>query len=307
MSRASCAALGLLGLFAGCTATPEVAAAAGGTAASDPAPAPAGNVTALAGALLLHQFPAGGHSSLIVVDHPVGVADFEGREPFSLPYPTVVRQGPCRLYQNARCTPACADGQLCTAPQVCTPISPLLNIDIGEVRVTGGQLSPLIRFWFVAPSSPYDSDPEPGPTNLFAGGERLTVTGGRGAYTLNAHFPAPIPVAVLAPSPQGPLHLPVHDAFTLRWRPEGGSLMAIWVDASRTDQSWGAIRCLVPDSGEFTVPASLMAALPPPPRDVHYELERDEEVLQPLPQLGPGVGMLAHAAFTAWQNGNDPG
>ena len=287
----------------GCAAEP--AALAPPPLADAPGVRSGGNITHLVGSLLLHEFPAGGHGSLTIVEKPISLADLDGREPFTLPYVAAVREGPCQLYPKPRCSPSCPSDSQCTAPQRCTPIETLFNIDIGEVQVRGSSTAPLIRLWFVGPQYTYAVDPAPGTAKLYAGGERLHVSGGTGAYALDAIWPAPAPVVVHEPPAQQPLHLPVAGPFTLRWEPTGGGLMVIFLIASTTAGDWAQIRCLVPDSGEFTVPASLVSALPPPPRAVRYELERDEEVLVPLP-LGPGVGMLVHAAFTAWQNGTDP-
>lgn len=297
--------LAALPTLLGCAAEPAASALA-----ADPDPPPvrgsgAGNVTQLIGSLFLHEFPAGGHGTLTVIDKPISLAELDGREPFSLPYAATVREGSCQLYRKPSCSPPCPSGSLCSAPGRCTPVATLLNIDMGEVRVTGSLTAPLIRLWFIAPSYGYDVDPAPGAAKLYAGGERLHVTGGRGPYALDATFTAPIPVVVYEPPDQQPLHLPTTGPFTVRWEPAGGSLMALLVIASTADGDWGNIRCLLPDSGAFTVPASLMSALPPPPRAVRFELERDEEVLVPMP-LGPGAGMIVHAAFTAWQNGADP-
>ncbi len=303
MARIPIALLPTLWLLIGCTTS---------LAVLDPAAAPDDgvgsggvNITHLAGALFLHDFPASGHGTLNVVAEPISLAELDGREPFSLPYEPSVRLGSCWLYLKPRCTPECADGALCTGPGRCTPITPLRNLDMGEVQVTGSRAVPLIRLWFNRPEYSYDVDPAPGAAKLYVGGERLEVSGGRGPYALRGSWPAPLPVVVYEPAEQQPLHLPTSGPFAVRWEPAGASLMVVQLIASRADGTWGNIRCLVPDSGSFTVPASLVEALPAPPRSVRYELERDEELLLPL-KLGPGVGMLVHAAFTAWQNGTDP-
>jgi hypothetical protein len=290
-------------LLAGCMtdlAAPEPAAPA-----ADGVRGGGANITHLAGALFLHEFPASGHGTLNVVEKPISLAELDGREPFSLRYEPAARQGSCWLFLPPSCAPACAPSKLCTGPNQCTPITPLLNLDIGELQVTGSATAPLIRLWFIAPESSYGVDPAPGAAKLYAGGERLEITGGRGPYALHGSWPAPAPVVVYEPAEQQPLHLPTAGPFTLRWEPAGSSLMVVQLITSGRDGAWGNIRCLVPDSGSFTVPGELIAALPPPPRSVRYELERDEELLLPLP-LGPGVGMLVHAGFTAWQNGTDP-
>lgn len=299
--------LGLLGAFlalAGCAAESADSSPSGMDA--PPVRGGGGPVTSLVGSLLLHEFPAGGHGSLTITDKPVTLAEFDGREPFTLPLSQTVREGPCQLFLKPRCNPACPGDSQCTAPQKCTQVPQLFNIDIGEVRVTGSLTAPLIRFWFVGPPFTYGVEPAPGAAKLYAGGERLHVSGGVGPYALDADWSAPAPVVVYEPAEQQPLHLPVAGPFPLRWEPAGGGLMVIYLIASTSSGDWGNIRCLVPDSGAFAIPASLVSALPPPPRAVRYELERDEEVLAPLPALGPGVGMFVHAAFTAWQNGTDP-
>ena len=298
--------LGLLAALlaaSGCAAEAEAPAAA--AADSPPVRGGPANVTSLVGSLLLHEFPAGGHGSMTITDKPVALAELDGREPFTLPMTQTAREGACQLFLKPRCSPACPSDSQCTGPQQCTPVTTLRNIDIGEVRVTGSLTAPLIRLWFVGTPYTYGVDPAPGAAKLYAGGERLHVTGGTGPYALDATWTAPAPVVVYQPAEQQPLHVPVTGSFPLRWEPAGGGLMVIYLIASTSSGDWGNIRCLVPDSGDFTIPQSLVSALPPPPRSVRYELERDEEVLVPLP-LGPGVGMLVHAAFTTWQNGSDP-
>lgn len=303
MARLPLVFFSALWLLAGCAT--ELATPGPAAAPDDGMRGGGVNITHLAGTLFLHEFPASGHGTLNVVDEPISLAELDGREPFSLPYEPARRLGPCWLYLKPSCTPACSGGDLCTAPGRCTPNIPLRNLDVGEVRVTGSRAVPLIRLWFTAPEYSYEVDPAPGAAKLYVGGERLEVSGGRGPYALRGSWPAPIPVVVYEPAEQQPLHLPRSGPFTVRWEPAGASLMVVQLIASTADGTWGNLRCLVPDSGAFTVPASLIEALPPPPRSVRFELERDEELLLPL-QLGAGVGMLVHAAFTAWQNGTDP-
>ena len=78
--------------------------------------------------------------------------------------------------------------------------------------------------------------------------------------------------------------------------------MILTLSAS-TPTVYGSIRCVTADIGSLDVPASLMQALPPPPRTTRLELERDDQRV--LKTITPTVGILAHAAFSTWENGKE--
>ncbi len=304
MRRPRALPLALLALLAGCGAD------SGGPAAPDrvdqAGAGGAGPITRLAGYLLVHQFFIGAHASFLDTVTPLPLAGLDGREPFSLPYAAVLREGPCLLYLQPHCTPDCPGENFCSADGVCTPLSPVSVFDIGSYQVTGGRVTPLIRLFYV-PHDGYESDPASGATaDFFAGGEMLTASGGEGPYALQVTWTAPQPVQVLEPPVDSPLQLPLDGPFALRWTPAGAEQMVLDIAVGSTqDASWGTVHCLLPDDGSFEVPAKIISALPRPPRTTRYELERDNEVLVPL-GLGPGVGMLVHASFSAWQAGEDP-
>ena len=46
-----------------------------------------------------------------------------------------------------------------------------------------------------------------------------------------------------------------------------------------------------------------MSRLPPPPRGIRLELEREEQRL--IKTVTPGEGVMAHAAYSAWRNATE--
>lgn len=242
-------------------------------------------VDRFAGEVHLHQFPQGGHAWALFVADPVPLARVHGDQLFNLDPEPTRRAGPCSFYPN----------------QVVVEAAPPRLVDAGEVLVTGSRRQPRIRMWFTTPRATYSAEPAPGTDFLYDGGEDLAVNGA--ALGLHGSLPAPLPMQVLAPDPQAPLHLPAAGPFPVRWVPAGGQLVLVRIIASQSSGRAGFLRCLSDDSGGLTVAAELVGALPPPPRDVRIEVERDEERF--LPTARPGIGVLTHATYTAWQVGTD--
>lgn len=268
----------------------------------DPLALPAAPVTRLAGELHLHQFPLGAHAWAAFLEFPIDAHSVHNDQLVELDTAPAATDGTCTLYPRPDCTPACPGDNYCSANQKCSPIPLFQYIDGGPLTITGSRLAPTIRLWFASEASGYGADPPPGLAPLFQGGETLSVRGGTGPTQLRGTLNAPRPVQLIAPDPAADLHLP-RAAFSVRWTPENAALMVLTISASHDDGSYAWIRCVTADTGTLDVPASLMNALPPPPRAIRIELERDDERV--LKTITPGLGILAHAAFSAWKNGTD--
>jgi hypothetical protein len=289
--------------LAGCGAAP------GAEAAVDAGPSvalPRDPVTSLIGELHLHEFPLGGHAWAAFIDTPVPVAGVSSDQLVVLDTAPTATAGSCILFGSPVCHTDCGPSAFCYAPDTCRPFTPLKYLDGGAIDITGSRLHPRIHLWYTDADTGYASDPPPGADLLFAGGELLRVDGGAGATRLAGVIPAPEPVVVRAPDLTAPLHIPTSTPLDVRWDASGAAEVVILISVSRQggaagEGDYATIRCVGPDGGEATVPASLLAALPPPPRSVRLEVERDNQLF--LKTVTPGVGVLVHAAFSAWENG----
>jgi hypothetical protein len=263
---------------------------------------PAQAVTRLDGELHLHQFPRGAHAWAAFVADSVPLGDVHSDQLVELDTAPTAAAGDCTLYLAPTCAPPCNATSWCSAANTCTALVPLTYVDGGEVDVTGSSIVPTIRMWFTTATSTYDADPKPGTALLFAGGELLQVSGGQGDYRLRGILHAPNPVIVMEPDLTVDVHFPNSGSMDIVWQGDAAQEMVLSISVSRSDGSFGLIRCVMPDTGRLDggVAASLLTALPPPPRSVRFELERDDEEI--LKTVKPGVGILAHAGFSTWKN-----
>jgi hypothetical protein len=62
------------------------------------------------------------------------------------------------------------------------------------------------------------------------------------------------------------------------------------------------LRCRALDTGAYAIPATVLAALPAPPRSLHLEASRDALLVVPT---GGGAGVLVHAGYTVAMDGGD--
>lgn len=286
-----------------------VAMAGCGSDAGDHAPASLGParpssapITKLVGEVHLHQFPLGAHgwAAFLPEEKGVPIESLAHDELVELEtVPTATLDG-CTLYVQPTCTPSCTGRTICLAPNVCTPFAPSELVDAGEVRVTGSREAPLIRLWFADAQSPYASDPPPGPRRLFAGGERLQLAGGSGDYAFDGAIVSPMAVVVTAPDFGAPLRLAVDAPLHVAWVSEASPHIVVTVSASSLDGRAATIRCSTSDNGALDVPRAFMAALPPRPRDVRLEVERQDDRF--LPTVRAGLGVYVHAAQSTWKN-----
>lgn len=284
------------GALAGC--------GAGGAGAADgPAldgGAPAAPITALVGEVHLHQFPLGSHAWAAFDQVPVPVAEVTTDTLHEIePTPTLV-EGPCALYQTPACSPVCAPGTYCASTNRCAPLEPVLDVDDGPVDVQGSQLWPDIRLTFSSVTSPYVSVPAPGDVQLFAGGERLAYRGGEGALAFAGTVVAPREVIVTAPDLTQPLRFPTAAPLAIAWVGEGADEIVVFLHASQESGTTAYVRCVTADVGTLDVPADIMAALPPPPRSIRLEVERDEQRIAATETSG--LGVLVHVAQSTWKN-----
>ncbi len=264
-------------------------------------------VVAAVGEVHLHQFPLGSHAWAAFVETPVPLSEIAADELSVIQTkPTRVESG-CELYLPPRCSPACAPNTWCEADGVCAPLPLATYVDAGDVHVTGSATLPALRLYYDSASGSYGSDPPPGATQLFAGGERLTLHGGHAGWSFDAALPAPKPVVVTAPDLTVDLHLPLDDVFEVAWQSESASSMVVTVTVSGASGTSGAngdygwVRCATSDTGRLSIPRSMMAALPRPPRDLRLEVERQEQ--KTFPTATAGLGVIVHAAQSTWKNG----
>ncbi len=259
-------------------------------------------VARLVGELHLHQFGPGAHAAGGFLAIPVPVELVRWNHIVWFDPPPTLRLGGCALTVEPVCDGVCPDGMICVSDQHCGPIEPVRYVDGGDIDATGSTISPRIHLWWDAAAMGYRSDPEPGRQLLYSANDRLQVHGGRGEFEFRTTLIGPPVVDLTEPSADAPLHVPVTSDWTIRWRAESGPIMTILVAASGGGRS-AYVRCVATDSGEFVIPARLLAGLPPPPRWTRIEVDRSAE--QIVPTAGDGSGVLVHATQTAWRNGMD--
>jgi hypothetical protein len=277
------------------------------TAAGDDAavgvPSPdAGAVTALVGEVHLHQFPGGTHAwtSFVAQNVPVDAAR---KDSITDVYTAATSQeGPCALYVAPTCTTACLGSTFCYAPDTCQALPTWKYIDGGQVQVTGSSLVPLIRMWWDASSSGYDSQPAPGAPQLFAGGDILDLAGGAGDFAFEQRVAAPNVVTLMTPDPSTDLHL-MPGPLAVTWVSDVSDTIEILVTSQATSGASAAIRCVTTDTGALTIPGDMVNALPPPPRQTSFQILRNNIGIVPVAR--PGAGIFVHVAQTTWVNGVD--
>jgi hypothetical protein len=193
-----------------------LAAAACGTSAGGGAPAggapdadftPPPPVMQVMGEIHLHEFPLGGHAWALFLKQPLGLDHVNGDSITELYYTPTKVESACTLYVLPSCTPQCPTTSYCSAPNVCTTLPDYVEVDGGEVDVTGSMLIPTIRL-FADATANYESVPPPGPQRLFTGGEMLHIADTSQGFGLDTTLPAPDAVALQMPDPSAPLHLP---------------------------------------------------------------------------------------------------
>lgn len=278
--------------------------AAGGGGGDDGGDAErAAPVTMLAGEMHLHQFPLGSHAWTAFVEPAVPVSSVRGQSITEIDTDPTRVEGPCTLYVAPTCAPACDKSSWCRAPNECAPLPAWTYFDAGAITVTGSRDVPVIRFSFDTAAQAYVSDPPPGRAKLFEGGEALVVSGGRGDWAVAGQVTAPPAVVFVSPAAGDALRVPTSGAFDVRWQSEQTGEVDVLLAVSTSDGRAAEVRCVTSDTGEMLVPPDFVAALPPPPRSTRLEVMRSAQRTMPLAK--PGFGVLVHAAYSAWMNGED--
>ena len=90
-------------------------------------------------------------------------------------------------------------------------------VDAGEVDLFGSSVLPKMRMFFAGAGSTYDTEPRAGAIQLFVGGDRLEIRGGKGDFAFSGTMPAPAAVKVLAPDLTRELHLPLDGDLHVEW------------------------------------------------------------------------------------------
>jgi len=261
-----------------------------------PAPPKASAVTVLSGEITLHEFVGWTHAWAVFLDPGVPVASVRDTEILSLPPTPSTHVGACEIWHRPTCND-CRDGTFCQADGVCTAYPVRSYADVGPIDVSGGHGPMTMSF---APRSQlYESTPPPGPAYLFDGGESLEVAFQDQRVTLAA----PQFLSLQSPS-LTPFRIPAQGDLSFAWSAGDAELIEIFVDASSSVDYMQAtsLRCLGNDGGTFTIPAAVLAELPPPPRTTHLEVTRNVDRIVPL---GGDRGVLIHAGFTVAADGAD--
>jgi hypothetical protein len=262
-------------------------ASCGGRAPS--ANQPGGDVSALYGEVHVHQFPGGVHPAALFLAQAVPAAPVSGDsvlETAALPSRT---DGPCTLTLPSTCAPPCG--------------MPPSLVSGGAVHVRGGRGDADVTLAYDAPSQNYAAAPPIARGgSIFAGGELLAVSGdGAQAAAFAGSIRTPVPLALTSPAAP----LAAANGVTVAWTPDQSDRVAISLVASTSDGRFAVLQCFVADApGRFELPASLLAALPAPPRDLQLEVSRDW--IARVPSVNAGEGVLAHAGFALTLTGHEP-
>jgi hypothetical protein len=262
----------------------------------------AGAVTGLVGEVHLHQLQGGSHAWTSFLSEGLPISTSRKDSITEIDTAITATDGPCILYVTPDCAPSCVGKSFCYAPNACQPLPAYDYIDAGEVDATGSSVMPLIRMFWSPAAGAYDSVPAPGAPELFAGGDPLHLTGGTAAYAFTLDVTAPLPVGLTAPDPTTDFRMP-DGALAVAWAAGDGDSVEILMTAAATSGASAEVRCLVPDTGSFTVPASLVGQMPRPPRVTTFEVVRNDERIVPL--AGPGTGVFVHVSQTTYLSGMD--
>jgi hypothetical protein len=235
----------------------------------------------LVGEVHIHGFPGGVHPAALFVRPATPSRAVEGDS--VLVDPSAQREGDCLVVRSSDAAP----------PEPRT-------INGGALRILGGSGISRVDLELRGDSGyvPVDDLPH---RELFAGGERITIVSeGAEAPAFRGTIEAPRRLAIRAPR-----KLTRAAPLTVEWEPDHAERIHIGLVVSRGDGRWVAVRCHAADAaGRFTFPATLVAALPPAPRDLQLEVRRDQIVR--VPTATPSTGVILHASFAANLTGHEP-
>ncbi len=231
----------------------------------------------------LHQYDFGSHAAAGFISSRVPYREELDEMLVNFAVPPALIEGPCRLGVPQTCSPTCAGGTHYCSNGQCLPYQQLQFRDEGPVVITGSSHAEKITLSFNARSSAYYAD-RPFSAPLFAAGDLLTVD--------TALFRAEI-TAPARPNLITPLLLPSEGAYKIEWEPGKGTI-ALRLNVASPSGAAAAIVCIADDQGAITIPASMMARVPPPPRTVQLEVER--RARRRIPLLGDDLAVVTVAS-----------
>jgi hypothetical protein len=258
-----------------------------------------GPIDTLDGEVTVHGFADWTHAWGVFVEPGVPASSVHLDTMLALPLAPAATVGPCTILPSPRCPQGCAPGTFCQTGGACEPAPAWTFLDEGAVTVSGGQGGIAVeRLAFDAATGLYASTPPAGSGRFIAGGERVTVSFASGVAPTDSSLRAPTPVEdVVVPSP---LRF-APTGFHVGWTPGRAELIEILLVASNGVDTT-TVRCLSDDGGAFDVPAAAIAAMPPAPRALHFEVTRSTEEL--LPTRGTH-GVRVHTGFTFVVEGSE--
>jgi hypothetical protein len=165
--------------------------------------------------------------------------------------------GSCRTLHAVAvplCDPACPDDALCTDEDVCTPYPP--HHPAGTLHVAAGAVSRDVAYDAFAGYGLYDADLR------FPVGATITASAPGDAFP-GFELSTSVPPALVVENPDE-LRLEAGQPLTIRWTP-GDPLARVRVTLLSDTASHGlfkpsVIECDLPDTGELTIPATLIDA-----------------------------------------------
>jgi hypothetical protein len=227
------------------------------------------------GEVHVHSFSGGSHPGALFLATGAPAASVEGDS--ILPAaPPVASDGAC-TFSDGSCA-GCV-----------TPPPP---VDAGPVHIRGGAGIADVELTFSAQQRTYLAVAAID-RSIFDGGETLALDGdGAAAAAFHGTLIAPAPLQLTEPRNPG---LGSGD-LEIAWIPGTASRVLISLVASTTDDRWSMVECTGDDSlGRVTVPASLLARFPAPPRDLQLGASRDQLTFAHSARAGDGV--VLHAGF----------
>lgn len=231
----------------------------------------------------LHQYDFGSHAAAGFIEGRVPFRDELDEMLVNFAVPPALVEGACRLSVPQLCSPTCAGGTHYCSEGQCLPYQQLQFRDEGPVIVTGSSHVEKLTLTFNARARSYYAD-RPFSAPLFAAGDLLTIE----AATFRAEVRAPARPNLLTP-----LLLPSEGPYRVEWEPGQGTI-ALKLHAAAPNGAAASIVCIDEDRGSITVPASMLARVPPPPRTVQLEVER--RARRRIPLLGDDLAVVTLAA-----------
>jgi hypothetical protein len=262
-------------------------------------------ITQLAGEIHIHQFATGGHVGAELVMPPIPLASAGLASLLEIPYAVAATAGACRAVVRPYCSMDCPPRQFCVARDTCGGWPDEAPTEAGAIDITGGQRTARVDLAWQPDRAMYL--PSPLGASVFTGGELLHVHAAGGALqAFSADIVAPHTLVLTQPE-VAPLRLPTVGPLALAWVPDAtdntGEIRALLTVDDVQGQATTWIQCEAADGdGSLVVPESLVALLPPPPRNYILEVTRNVVTIAPLGD--DGVGVRVHAASEVQASGS---